>query len=55
MTSHVDKQIAARIAAARARRSQRRLQRAELDEARTHGLQARHLAKMARWEAEGDA
>ena len=55
MTSHVDKQIAARIAAVRAKRAQRRLQRQELDEAREHGLQARQLAKVARWEAEDDA
>lgn len=55
MTSHVDKQIAARIAAVRARREQRRLQRAELGANRQHGLQARHLAKMARWEAEDEA
>lgn len=52
MTSHVDKQIADRIATARARRALRRQQRAELDANRQHGLTARHLAKMTRWEAE---
>ncbi|MEV6662759.1 hypothetical protein [Streptomyces nigra] len=54
MTSHVDEQIAARIAAARLKRSKRRQQRAELDENRRHGLQARHTAKMRRWAAEED-
>ncbi|MET7294915.1 hypothetical protein ABZS79_22755 [Streptomyces griseoloalbus] len=52
MTSHVDEQIAARIAAAKAKRQQRRQQREELDKARAHGLTARHLAKMARWQQE---
>jgi hypothetical protein len=55
VSSHVDEQIAARIAAAKQKRARRRLQRAELDEARSHGLQARHAAKVARWAAqEGD-
>ncbi|WP_406255453.1 hypothetical protein [Streptomyces chartreusis] len=49
MTSHVETQIQARIAAARLKRARRRQQRAELDEARTPGLQARHAAKMRRW------
>ncbi|GAA2441516.1 hypothetical protein [Streptomyces glaucus] len=48
MTSHVDEQIQARITAAKNKRQQR----AELDENRAHGLTARHLAKMARWETE---
>ena len=55
MTSHVEQQVAARIAAARARREQRRQQRAELNEARTHGLEARHATKMRRWADEEDA
>ena len=55
VTSHVEQQVAARIAAARARREQRRQQRAELNEARTHGLEARHATKMRRWADEEDA
>lgn len=54
-SSHVERQIAARIAAARQKRAQRRRQREELDEARAHGLQARHAAKMRRWTEEEDA
>nr|WP_244211639.1 hypothetical protein [Streptomyces antibioticus] len=54
MTSHVDERIAARIATARQKRAQRRQQRAELDEARQYGLQARHTAKLARWQKESD-
>ncbi|MEU9068316.1 hypothetical protein AB0D60_15670 [Streptomyces sp. NPDC048306] len=50
MSSHVEDQIQARIAAAKQRRELRRLQRAELDENRQHGLTARHLSKMARWQ-----
>ncbi|MFE6530035.1 hypothetical protein ACFVMA_13960 [Streptomyces rochei] len=53
MTSHVDEQIAARIAAAKLKRSKRRQQRAELDEQRQYGLEARHAAKVRRW-AEDD-
>lgn len=49
MTSHVDQQIQARIAAASAKRARRRQQREELDEARAHGLEARHAAKLKRW------
>ncbi|MFJ3290390.1 hypothetical protein ACIPMW_34500 [Streptomyces sp. NPDC086669] len=52
MTSHVDEQVQARIAAASAKRAKRRQQRDELDEARAHGLEARHTAKMRRWAAE---
>lgn len=48
MSSHVEQQIQARIAAARSRRQRRRQQREELDEARAHGLQARHAAKLTR-------
>jgi hypothetical protein len=40
--------VQARIAAAVRKRQHRRRQRAELDEARTHGLAARHAAKTAR-------
>ncbi|MER8008128.1 hypothetical protein [Streptomyces sp. NPDC094149] len=54
MTSHVEEQIQARIAAARAKRAKRRQQRVELAEAREYGLQARHAAKMRRW-AEDEA
>lgn len=54
MASHVEEQIAARIAAAKARRADRRQQRAELDEAREYGLEARHTAKMRRWAEEDD-
>ena len=55
MTSHVEQAVAARIAAARQKRATRRLQRAELDEARQYGLQARHATKMRRQQREGDA
>ncbi|WP_180685326.1 hypothetical protein [Streptomyces gossypiisoli] len=48
MASHVDEQIAARIAAARLKRERRRQQRAEMDEARRYGLNARHAAKLRR-------
>ena len=54
MTSHVDEQVAARIAAAKNKRQQRRQQRAELDAARIPGLAARHNAKLRRWAAEDD-
>lgn len=54
MTSHVENQIRARIAQARLKRARRRQQRAELDEARTPGLQARHAAKMRRWQEDED-
>lgn len=46
VVSHVEQQVQARIAAARARRDTRRQQRDELDEARLHGLRARHTAKL---------
>ncbi|GAA3037076.1 hypothetical protein [Streptomyces glomeratus] len=55
MTSHVDQAVAARIAAARLKREQRRQQRAELAEAREHGLQARMAAKVARWQQEDES
>ncbi|MFJ6846408.1 hypothetical protein ACIQRE_27515 [Streptomyces griseoluteus] len=54
MTSHVDEAVAARIAAAKAKRRQRRQRRAELDEYRQHGLTARHTAKLARRAGEED-
>ncbi|MFE0273789.1 hypothetical protein ACFWZY_16960 [Streptomyces sp. NPDC058992] len=54
MTSHVDEQIQARIAAAKAKRERRRRQREELDEAREHGLEARHAAKIRRWAEQED-
>ncbi|WP_167828803.1 hypothetical protein [Streptomyces sp. MZ04] len=54
MTSHVEQQIAARIAAVKARRRRRREERQEFAENRAHGLQARHAAKVARW-ADEDA
>ncbi|MFH8768274.1 hypothetical protein [Streptomyces sp. NPDC017958] len=55
MTSHVDAAVKARIAAAQQKRAARRQQRAELDEAREHGLQARHTAKLVRWQKDEDA
>jgi hypothetical protein len=55
MTSHVEQQVAARIAAARAKAAQKRRQRAEFLERRRYGLEARHAAKMRRWDDEDDA
>ncbi|MFF9168296.1 MULTISPECIES: hypothetical protein [unclassified Streptomyces] len=52
MTSHVDEQIAARIARVRQEKANRRQQRTELEEAREHGLEARYTAKLARWASE---
>lgn len=54
MTSYVEQQVQARIAAAKNKRQQRRQQRAELDAARIPGLAARHDAKMRRWATEED-
>lgn len=54
MTSHVEQQIQQRIAAASRKRAKRRQQRAELDEARGYGLEARHAAKVARWQQDED-
>ncbi|MEU4487351.1 hypothetical protein AB0H94_21145 [Streptomyces purpurascens] len=48
MTSHVDAQIQARIAAATNKRQQQRQQRAELDANRQAGLAARKKAKLRR-------
>ncbi|MET8947431.1 hypothetical protein ABZX30_28780 [Streptomyces sp. NPDC004542] len=48
MTSHVDQQVQAAIAAARNKRQQQRQQRAELDANRQAGVAARHRAKLKR-------
>lgn len=48
MTSHVDEQVAARIAAATNKRQQQRRQRAELDANRQAGLAARKTTKLKR-------
>lgn len=48
MTSHVEQQIAARIAAARRRAEEEQRRRAELAKARKAGLARRHAAKLAR-------
>lgn len=55
MTSHVEAAVRARIAAVKRQREARRLQRAEFDERRQYGLDARQLAKMTRWAEEDDA
>lgn len=46
MTSHVEQQVQARIAAARRRTEDMRRQRAELAAARQRGLAQRHAAKL---------
>lgn len=48
MTSHVDAQVQARIAAARAKTQQQREERAQFAESRSAGLVARKRAKLAR-------
>lgn len=48
MTSHVEQQVAARIAAAKAKAEADRRRRAELAAARQAGLVRRHAAKLAR-------
>ncbi|MFF1548726.1 hypothetical protein [Streptomyces sp. NPDC058291] len=48
MTSHVEQQIEARIAAAKAKTQQRREQRDELGAARDRGLEARKATKLRR-------
>ncbi|MFE6194127.1 hypothetical protein [Streptomyces sp. NPDC057838] len=48
MTSHVEEQIQARIAAARAKAEADKRRRQELAEARQHGLAARHAQKLQR-------
>lgn len=48
MTSYVEQQVQARIAAARWKAEQERRLRAELQEARQYGLVARHRGKLIR-------
>ncbi|MER5259744.1 hypothetical protein [Streptomyces sp. NPDC002855] len=48
MTSHVEQQIAARIAAVRARKQQQHEQRAEFDRLRAAGLAVRKRQKLSR-------
>ncbi|WP_406306278.1 hypothetical protein OHA61_34195 [Streptomyces sp. NBC_00885] len=52
MTSYVEQAVAARIAAVKAKAAEQRRRREELAEARAHGLEARHAAKIRRWERE---
>ncbi|MBP2581638.1 hypothetical protein J3A78_002116 [Streptomyces sp. PvR006] len=47
--SHVEQQVAARIAAAKAKAQQQKRRREELAAARHRGLQTRHATKMRRW------
>ncbi|WP_327724433.1 hypothetical protein [Streptomyces europaeiscabiei] len=51
-TSHVEQQIAARIAAAKVRVQAAQQRRTSLAEARKHGLARRHAAKLARLAAQ---
>ncbi|MEV8553433.1 hypothetical protein AB0L04_26925 [Streptomyces glaucescens] len=53
MPSHVEQQIAARIAAAKAKRARQKQQRRDLAQARRRGVAARHAAKLRR--QQGDA
>ncbi|MCX4573083.1 hypothetical protein OHB41_07770 [Streptomyces sp. NBC_01571] len=46
MTSHVEQQVQARIAAAKQRQEDMRRRRAELDATRRRGLAARHAQKL---------
>ncbi|MEU6244827.1 hypothetical protein [Streptomyces sp. NPDC047024] len=48
MTSHVEQEVARRIAAARAKAEQEKQQRAELAAARRVGVARRHAAKLQR-------
>ncbi|MEU5112016.1 hypothetical protein AB0G64_10985 [Streptomyces longwoodensis] len=48
MTKHVEQQVEARIAAARARAEAEKRRRQELNEARQRGLAARHAQKLRR-------
>lgn len=48
MTSYVEQQVQARIAAAKAKAQQQRQRRAELAQSRAAGLRARHAAKLRR-------
>jgi hypothetical protein len=50
--SHVEQAVAARIAAARARRAKQAAARAAFAERRRHGLAARHRAKLRRLDAD---
>ncbi|MFG2596701.1 hypothetical protein [Streptomyces sp. NPDC048462] len=52
MTSQVELAVQARISEARRKIEQKKRRRAELAERRQHGLQARHAAKMRRWDKE---
>lgn len=52
--SAVEIAVRARIAAAQRKREKRRRQRAELADARAHGLEARMAAKVARWNTDGN-
>ncbi|MFJ1536374.1 hypothetical protein ACIOFV_50225 [Streptomyces mirabilis] len=52
--SHVEQQIRARIDRVKRQKADRRQQRAELNEARRFGLEARHATKMRRWAEEDD-
>lgn len=51
MSSHVEEQIQARIAAVSAKAKADRQRRRELTEARQHGLAARHTQKLQRQDA----
>ncbi|WP_141658487.1 hypothetical protein [Streptomyces mutabilis] len=53
MPSHVEQQIAARIAAVRARREQQAADRATRSAQRAHGVAARHAAKLRRLAPQG--
>ncbi|MFF2215034.1 hypothetical protein [Streptomyces antibioticus] len=48
MTSHVEQQVAARIAAAKAKAAEQKRIREELASARRRGLAARHAEKLRR-------
>ncbi|GAA3829023.1 hypothetical protein [Streptomyces chiangmaiensis] len=52
--SVVEIAVRAKIAAAQRKLEQRRRARAELAEARAHGLRARMAVKIARWNTNGD-
>lgn len=54
MTSHVEQQVQARIAAARQKAETDKRRRRELAEARQHGLAARHAEKLRRQAAIND-
>ncbi|MFE1127746.1 MULTISPECIES: hypothetical protein [unclassified Streptomyces] len=54
-SSHVTAAVQARIAAARRKAEEKRRRRADLAERRRHGLEARHAAKLRRWDREAGA